>query len=87
MADESDILYRLDSHDTTQRAGIIVAPELDARVDLKLKLLARHIGFGPAVGGDGPFVSPGTVIDDFVKGFEVAFRAGTNHKGQTPVFS
>jgi hypothetical protein len=64
MADQVDVLHRLDAHHPDQRSVRLVAPEHDACGDLTLQLLPVDVRLAPAILRDHPAVGLCGCVDD-----------------------
>jgi hypothetical protein len=81
MADEGDVLNRLNTHHADEGARLFAGPEDDAVVDLMLQLEAGHVWLFPAISGDDASIGLGGIVDDGPDLLEVGVLAGANHGG------
>src|ERR1700688_3808590 len=84
VPDQSHVLDRLNAHHTLQRFIFLVPPEGNTLFDFMMKLVPRHIGFGPAIFRDDTFVGERAIVDDGPDQVEVAVVTGTDHGCRPP---
>jgi len=79
MTDQGHVLHRLDAHDRVDPIAFDGGPEADARVDLRLQFLARHVRVVPAVDGYHAAIRLGGVVDYREELIDVSQRAPADH--------
>jgi hypothetical protein len=78
VANEGYVAYRLDTHDSSDWAGLFVRPELNAIVDFMPQLIRGHIGIAQAIGWKMADVGSCAIIDGVEDRSEVRFITGAD---------
>ena len=71
VADERDVLYVLETHDSGEDGVIVDAPKSDFPINLTLQIGERHVGRMQAVRGNDACIGTSAIVDDLEDVFEL----------------